>query len=197
MGKYGIAEEAYEKIILEPLLKTNTLNSVEFTGVMGAEKKEIIKKSKVAVAPNDKETFCISALEYNLSGVPVVGIAKGGINDVVINKKTGFLYKTNKGIEKGIIDILLNKKNIDNLPNGIEYFQNNFSVSKFVDKWIKLINEVDNDLDPSKIKAKKPFDDKYKWAGIILMFFRKVLHLPDFFSRVGIAAEYSKRRKHG
>ena len=197
IGPLGIAEASYEKQIIEPLEKTNTLDTVVFKGILGAEKADIISESMVAVAPFDKETFCISALEYIICGTPVVGFSKGGINDVVENGKTGILCKTKRGLKKNLIKTLLGKKQFNNLPNGIDYLKTNFGVDSFVDKWIKTIDEVDSDIPPHKIKAKRPYGDKYKFAGMVMKFFRMIFHLPDGFSRVGIANKLYKWRHRG
>ena len=197
LGPNGIAEANYEKQILYPLEKSNVLQTVEFKGVLGGEKSDIIKKAKVAIAPNDKETFCISALEYILSGTPVVGVSKGGINDVVENGKTGVLCKTKRGLKKNLIKVLNGKKSFDSLPSGIRYFENNFAVDKFIEKWIRVIDEVDNDVPPHKIKARKPYGDKFKFIGIVMKGIRTIFHFPDGFSRVGVASKISKWRHHG
>lgn len=197
LGPYNIAEESYEKRILAPLLKTNTIDTVHFAGVLGGDKKDIIASAKVAIAPNDKETFCISALEYILSGVPVVGVSKGGINDVVENGKTGVLCKTKQGLKKNIIKVFKNKKRFDDLPTGIDYFEKNFAVDKFVEKWTQIIEEVDKDIPPHKIRARKPYSDKFKFIGLFFLLIRKIFHLPDGFSRVGIASRISRWKRHG
>lgn len=197
LGPYGIAEENYEKEILSPLIKTNTLKTVDFIGVLGAEKKSIIKSAKVAIAPNDKETFCISALEYVLSGVPVVGVSKGGINDVIENGKTGILCKTKSGLKHNIIKILKGKESFKELASGIDYFKENFDVDVFIKKWEQLIDEVDKDVLPHKIKSVRPYGDKYKFVGVILKPIRRLFCLPDVISRVGIGAKISRWKKHG
>ena len=197
IGPLGIAEASYEKLIINPLEKANVLDTVVFKGILGAEKSDIIKNSMVAVAPFDKETFCISALEYILSGTPVVGFSKGGINDVVENGKTGILCKTKNGLKKNLIKTLIGKKQFNNLPSGIDYFKKNFGVEPFVEKWIKTIDEVYYDVPPHKIKAKRPYGDKYKFAGMVMRIFRIIFHLPDGFSRVGIANKLYKWRHRG
>ena len=196
MGPYNIAEKSYEQIVLKPLLKTKTLESVKFTGVLGGEKKEIIQKAKVAIAPNDKETFCISALEYVLSGVPVVGVSSGGINDVIQNKKTGILCRTKLGMRRNIIKIFKEKRQFEKLTDGLDYFKHNFDVELFIKEWKRVIDEVDKDAAPRKIKAKKPYGDKYKIVGLILKLFRTIFRFPDSFSRVGIASKISRWKRH-
>ena len=197
LGPRGIAEESYEKIVFEPLIQNNVLESVEFVGVLGGEKSDLIKKAKIAIAPNDKETFCISALEYVLSGTPVVGVSKGGINDVIRNGKSGVLCKTSSGMKKHIIKIFSNEEKFDDLPNELKYFQSNFSVDVFVNRWLGLLDEVDNDTPPHKIKAKKPFLDKFKFVGMFLKVLRNIFHFPDRFSRVGIVSKISRLKRHG
>ena len=197
LGPHNIAEQSYEQIVLKPLIKTKTLESVEFVGVLGGEKKEIIQTAKVAIAPNDKETFCISALEYVLSGVPVVGVSSGGINDVIQNKKTGILCKTKSGMKRNIIKIFKGKRTFEKLPDGLKYFRSNFDVDLFIKEWKRVINEVDNDVAPRRIKAKKPYGDKYKIIGLFIKCIRTIFRFPDSFSRVGIASKISRWKRNG
>ena len=95
LGKYGIAEESYEKKFMPGLVndRGEILPSVHFWGVLGAEKKEVIKLTSVGVVnPSGRtETFGISALDFESLGVPVVTIAKGGFLDTVIDGRTGLL----------------------------------------------------------------------------------------------------------
>lgn len=69
LGRYGIAEEEYEELIMDLLKGDNgqIYDKVHFCGNMGIEKIEIIKKTLIGVVnPSGKsETFGISALDFN------------------------------------------------------------------------------------------------------------------------------------
>ena len=77
LGKYGIAESAFERRIEPYITKNGKLKSniIFFGNCAHSEKVSIIKKAKVGIVnpiPHD-ETFCISAVEFQALGVPVVG----------------------------------------------------------------------------------------------------------------------------
>jgi glycosyltransferase involved in cell wall biosynthesis len=93
LGKYGIAEPSYESEFMKYLVKDgNILPSVHFLGILGSEKNEILKKTKVGV-PNPTgytETFGITAVEMQLMGCVVTTKRCPGYLDTVRNKE--FLY---------------------------------------------------------------------------------------------------------
>lgn len=186
LGPYNIAEEKYEKVILEPLIKTNTLESVKFLGILGTEKNDVIQTAKVGISPNKDETFCLSAAEYILNGVPVAGVAKGGINDVVMNKKTGVLHRNLNRIRNDVIKILQDKKTLTINDDSIMAMKEKFGFEPFLKSWEQTISDVFYDVPAKKLKASKPFIDKAKWAGCVFRFFRKVFHLPEAFTRLGL-----------
>lgn len=186
LGPNGLASPSYEKIILKPLLDANVLSSVKFLGILGKEKNEIIQTAKVGVSPNKDETFCLSAVEYVLNGVPVVGVAKGGINDVIMNNETGLLYRSQKKIRKAIVDILLNKKSLSINEDSIARIKKKFGFDVFYQNWINNIDEALTDSKVRILSASKPKVDKAKWLGSFFRTLRRVFHLPEAFSRLGI-----------
>lgn len=186
LGPFGIAKKDYESIILEPLIKSNTLNTVKFLGILGIKKNDVIRSAKVGVSPNKDETFCLCAAEYILNGVPVVGVKKGGINDVVIHKKTGLLHRSMKRIKKDIINLLLEKKKITITDEELNLMKTKFGFESFYNDWQKNILEVYNNKTVKCLHSSKPRIDKAKWAGSIFRFLRKVFHLPERFTRLGL-----------
>ena len=186
LGPYNLASEDYEKKILAPLIKTNTLDSVKFFGILGTEKNKLIRTAKVGVSPNKDETFCLSAAEYILNGVPVVGVKKGGINDVVDNGKTGLLHRSLGKIKHDLVNILLGKKEVTIQNSSLETMKLKFGFDAFYDSWLKTLNEIYEDKKVPILKPSNPMIDKAKWIGSFFRGIRKVFHLPEGFSRLGI-----------
>jgi hypothetical protein len=64
----GIAEASFEEIFMPDLLDENgsLLPSVNFHGISGAEKREILASAAVGVVnpSGQTETFCISGVEF-------------------------------------------------------------------------------------------------------------------------------------
>lgn len=186
LGPYNIAKEDYEKIILAPLIKSNTLSSVKFLGILGTEKNKIIQSAKVGVSPNKDETFCLSAAEYVLNGVPVVGVKKGGINDVIMDKQTGLLHRSLKKVRADIVNILLGKKQLNIQESHIDEMKQKFGFSEFYNSWTETIENVFLEKNVEILQASAPRIDKGKWLGSCFRFMRKVFHFPEGFSRLGL-----------
>ena len=186
LGPYGLAKADYEEIIMKPLIKSNTVSSVKFLGILGVDKNDVIKQAKVGVSPNKDETFCLSAVEYILNGVPVAGVAKGGINDVVMQNKTGVLHRQLRDIRNDIVKILRNKKRIEITDEYVSEMKEKFGFDAFYNSWMRNIDEVIEDKKVPILKSSKPRVDKGKWIGCTFRFLRKVLHLPERISRLGL-----------
>lgn len=194
LGPFNIAEDSYEQIILKPLIKTKTLDTVRFLGILGSEKNQIIRKAKAGISPNKQETFCLSAAEYILNGTPVIGVAKGGLNDVVINRRTGYLYRSQRKIKKTIIKILTGKITLNISNEDLNKMELKFGFEAFYKAWKSLLFDVYNDVPAVKLKASKPIIDKGKFIGVICRFFRDVFHLPEWFSRLGLYSLIRRRK---
>lgn len=139
LGPFGIANPAYEAYILKPLLINGELMpSVHFMGRMGKEKEGILRKTKVGV-PNptgNTETFCLSAVEMQVSGARVVmGKCPGALDTV----KNGRLIHKKKYLAKAIIKEL--KGNYDTASYAIDYFQSNFEHDAIAGRWERLLLE--------------------------------------------------------
>jgi len=71
---------------------TNTV----FTGMLsGTELSQAFASADLFVMPSDSETLGFVVLESMASGIPVVGAAAGGVQDLIHHEQTGFLCPTN------------------------------------------------------------------------------------------------------
>lgn len=151
MGKYGIASEEYEKKFIKYITNNNgeLLKDIVFYGVQsGTRKIDIMKNAKVGIVnPTAKsETFCISAIEFESLGVPVVTKKKNGLIDTVKDNFTGILVTK----EREIIDktvLLLNDEKLNFIlgKQGIEFVKECFDVHSITNKWYKIIHEIYNE----------------------------------------------------
>lgn len=136
MGKYGIAEESYERVIMRYLSKDGVImNNVHFMGILGKEKNDILLKTKVGV-PNPSgitETFCISAVEMQLLGALVTTIKAPGYMDTV---KNGHLFKRVDNLASSIINLL--NTNETQYLQAKQYFDRNFSIDAVIPQWENL-----------------------------------------------------------
>lgn len=146
LGRFGLAEERYETSFMEPLIDGNgsILPSVHFMGKMGADKFDILLRTKVGV-PNPSgitETFCLSAVEMQASGARVATINYPGFMDTV---KNGILYSRRNQLAESVISLLLRDDTV--YDDAIAFFETNFSYEAVISRWESLlIGKGDNEL---------------------------------------------------
>lgn len=137
MGKYGIAEDKYERLLFEYLsVDGDLLPGVHFMGKMGNEKNQILLRTKVGV-PNPSgvtETFCLSAVEMQSYGAKIATIQSPGYLDTV---KNGILYRKQSQLALTIIRLLQSDES--HYDEAMDYFENKFSVAGIVTKWECLL----------------------------------------------------------
>jgi glycosyltransferase involved in cell wall biosynthesis len=162
LGKLQIAEENYEKKLLNYVSKNGKLlSSIRFHGILGAEKNKIISQTTVGVVnPTGRtETFGLSVSEFNVQNVPVVSKKTNGLVDTLINNMNGLNYIFEKNLHKKLRILINNKKLNTKLGiQGHEFVKNNFNLEKILNEWIKLFKNLNNDEPTLKVTH---FDDKY------------------------------------
>lgn len=167
LGKLKLSYPKYEEKLLKLIEENNIKDKVEFLGILNNKKiNELISQEPgiglLSVSkPLMGETFCMTALELESYGIPVVARdRKDGLRTSIKNKKTGFLEKTDRKIAKRIIEILQDSQCYEDMShNAIEYAKK-FSITNIVDRWNKIlieIDKVDEEFDENliyKIKTK-------------------------------------------
>jgi glycosyltransferase involved in cell wall biosynthesis len=160
LGKWGVAEESYEAEYIRPFLSDrdgNLIKSVDFAGLLGAEKDRILQNADVGVVnpTGETETFCISAVEIQACGTPVVSAAKGGLLDTIVHNHTGFLGSSDRELISNIL-YLLNAPDASRQfgENGINFVAQNFDYQIIAKQWLQLFIDIVNDK-PMKPQSMK------------------------------------------
>jgi glycosyltransferase involved in cell wall biosynthesis len=147
LGSLGIASPAYEELLRGFVTENGRLRKdIIFHGTLGAEKTELLKRAKVAVAnpTGSGETFCLTALEFELLGVPVVTKNVGGPRNVVSNGKTGILYDHERQLPEAVIRLLTDDELRQEMgQNALTYARENFDIEIIIQKWGKIIRAVE------------------------------------------------------
>ena len=137
LGPYKIAQSDYESYILKNLTQNGEiLKNIHFCGILGQDKEDIIKKSKVCIAnpTGNTETFCITAVEMQqMGGFVVTGVSPGAI-DTIYN---GILVRDKRELKKAIIKVLQDRVN---WKNPTEYINNHFSQDVVIRQWEALLH---------------------------------------------------------
>lgn len=168
MGAMGIADKEYEELFLPFLCGQDgsLLPSVVFHGILGEEKYEVYRRSAVGVVnPMATETFCLSAIEKEACGIPVVSRRKNGLLDTVQDGKTGILYKDVKDLASVILDLLLDKeKNIRMGRAAAAFARTEFLPEKILPEWIRVLTEVHDGKPAGYRKPEGNLDNNGKWV---------------------------------
>lgn len=178
LGKYNIADEAYEKEFMKYLTDSNgnILPSVHFMGRMGTEKVEIIKKTKVGVTnpSGETETFGIGVIEFEIMGCEVVTRYCCGHLDTVYNHRNMYKSHKSKTLAKFICRAL-NNPSSDSLKV-YQYIQNHFSIEHTTTEWEKLFTALENGNnkihDFNKNIPNMTF--RWKWFRIIYSYINQI-----------------------
>ncbi len=100
-----------ERMKLEQLCRDlGTCNDIRFLGKMEAVE-EILSVSDVFIMPSEKESFGLAALEAMACEVPVISTNTGGLPELNIHGKTGFMSNVGDidDMVKNVITLLDNK----------------------------------------------------------------------------------------
>ena len=100
-----VSDLSYVQMIREKCQNSDGL--AEYIGLVDNKTKiELIKKCKALIScpkPTWIEAFGLYAVEANAYGKPVLALANGGLNDIVVNQTNGFLARTT-GELQGYVD---------------------------------------------------------------------------------------------
>jgi glycosyltransferase involved in cell wall biosynthesis len=146
LGPLGLASREYEQQFAKYLTEHGRLREdIIFHGTLGADKLELLGQAKVAVAnpTGIGETFCITALEFALLGVPVVTRNAGGPVNVVVNGETSLLYEHESELPQAVIALLRDEGRRQAMGRkAIQHARSHFDIATVVAKWEKILGEV-------------------------------------------------------
>ena len=115
--------------------------NIHFFGRISKKKlKEIYQKSMGMICLGYDETFCLNALEANSCGLPVITFGKTALNEMIIDKKNGFIINDFDDLEKKINFIinLKEKQRINLIKNSIQTTKK-YHIKNIIYLWLKLL----------------------------------------------------------
>lgn len=190
LGEYNIADKDYENKFMKYLVDDNNeiIKGVRFLGILNGENKiNVIAKSKVGIVnpTGFGETFCVSAIEFQALGVPVISAKTNGLLETVDNNRSGLLIKSKNQLLNSIIDLLEdNQKNTYMSLYATKYVRDNFDIYDICREWRKILYEVYNDVDVVQELKTKNYSDNLKWLREANRKFKKIFRMENALSIV-------------
>lgn len=117
----------------------NICDDVRFLGKQ-QEMEEILAIADLFVLPSESESFGLSALEAMAAGVPVISTNAGGLPEINIQGKTGFMANVGDVAEmsKQAITLLKNEEQLNIFKQNAKEQASKFSINRIVPLYEKL-----------------------------------------------------------
>jgi len=104
---------------------------------------EIYKSVHLFITPSMSEVMPISILEAMASGIPIIAFKKSGLEEIVIDRKTGFILEDNpKKIAGKIKNLFSNKTRLYKLSLNTHKYALNFSAENTAKKLVDIYKKV-------------------------------------------------------
>lgn len=148
-GELGIGGVLYDKKLCDYYKKIKNNNNVFFCGPLGWDEiSELMKDCRVGVVNPSHyyrdETFCMSAVEIQTFGVPVVSRDRDdGLKTTILDGKSGFLRKTDKQIANEIVELLKNNHSCNKMGSFARVEAKEFVISSKIYKWFEIFENYE------------------------------------------------------
>lgn len=121
----------------------NTCNDIISVGKI-ANPKDILAIGDVFILPSETESFGLAALEAMAMRMPVISTNTGGIPELNIHGKTGYLSKVGdyKDMAKNTIALLSNEKTLTQFKDRAFEQAKKFDINKILPMYEKLYKDV-------------------------------------------------------
>jgi glycosyltransferase involved in cell wall biosynthesis len=153
LGRLGIADPAYEELILRNL--GHSINSVNFLGKLGGESKnEVVASSYVGIInPSGNTENCpLSALDFQSLSVPVLSARKYGVIDTVKDGETGILFRHYTDLPQHLDKLIRNPSLRESLAGRcLPFIQERFNFANVVNEWNTLFSNLDRPISAREI----------------------------------------------
>jgi glycosyltransferase involved in cell wall biosynthesis len=146
LGPLSLASPGYERQFSRYVTEHGRLRQdIVFHGILGADKWRLLREAKVAVTnpTGAGETFCISAAEFGLLGVPVVTRNVGGPIDVVASGVSGILFDDERELPEAVVGLLRDESRRAEMGrNAMARVRSRFDIEVVIEKWHQVIDEI-------------------------------------------------------
>jgi len=151
-GPFGIADDKFEQTFMVPFFGPSAEvafeNGIRFAGMLNpSELNDLLKNTNVGIVnPNTRlgyETFCVSAIDFQGNGVPVIGGRQGGLYETVKDGITGILIPKAEKLHDGLIKIYSLTRDKNTMGQyGSQWVREQFSRKLILSNWLSLFESV-------------------------------------------------------
>lgn len=129
--------------------KLQVCSDIRFLGKQDAID-EILSIADVFVMPSERESFGLSALEAMSAGVPVISSDAGGLPELNIHNKTGFIFpvKDVKALADRLVELLTDETLLEEMGKNAAEHAKQFETTKIVNKYLKTYQSLVSSKSP-------------------------------------------------
>ena len=162
LGPLEVADPAFEHDHIIPYLGNSREEAfgrfgVNFRGLVSPRQiRDLMHACQIGIVnPNlnpgeSLETFCISAIEFQATGTPVVGGRRRGLRETVRHKQTGLLIDTQDQLAPSICRLLTHKDEAQDMGRrGQKRVAEMFDFSHAVERWQQVLNATAEGISPN------------------------------------------------
>ena len=123
--------------------KQGIADSVTFIGKSN-QVFEVLCYSDLFILPSETESFGLAALEAMMMKVPVISSNTGGLSEVNVEGKTGFLFDVGdiNGMAKKSIELLKNDDLLEQFKTNAQNEARKFDLNQIVDRYIAIYQDA-------------------------------------------------------
>lgn len=124
-------------------VKQGIADSVKFIGKSN-QVFEVLCYSDLFILPSETESFGLAALEAMMMKVPVISSNTGGLSEVNVEGKTGFLFDVGDidGMAKKSIELLNNEDLLEQFKTNAQNEARKFDLNQIVDRYIAIYQDA-------------------------------------------------------
>ena len=128
---------------MEYCAKQGIDDSVKFIGKSN-QVFEVLCYSDLFILPSETESFGLAALEAMMMKVPVISSNTGGLSEVNVEGKTGFLFDVGDidGMAKRSIELLNNEDLLEQFKTNAQNEARKFDLNQIVDRYIAIYQDA-------------------------------------------------------
>lgn len=147
LGRNGAGDIYYDRVIQRRLDRLKHPENIHFMGAKGwKDIDKMIAEARVGIVNPSHylrdETFCMSAVEMEVHGIPVVSRQRyDGLNTSIVHGKTGFLEEKDKDIAKHIVKLLTNQEFSTRIGISAKEYAEQFIPDNELNKWKSIVDD--------------------------------------------------------